>query len=117
MGDIEKREKYDRILFGDASRGDFSNQEAYDYWKDKKAPVADKKYKSPEEQRQDRINEKLRNAQDYSDFTSRFEHHREKSAAREHLMRGEGFKDLNDKYGHDYDYYSNAGQEHSDKYI
>lgn len=51
IGDVEKRGKYDKVLYGDASRGDFSNQEAYDYWKDKKPSGGDKKYKSPEEQR------------------------------------------------------------------
>jgi hypothetical protein len=48
---------------------------------------------------------------------NRLEHHREKSAAREHLFRGEGFKELNKKYGTDYDHYSKADEENSDKYI
>lgn len=25
IGDVEKRSKYDKVLYGDASRGDFSN--------------------------------------------------------------------------------------------
>ena len=36
LGDPEKRQKYDRLLFGDsAATSDFSNQEAYDYWKER----------------------------------------------------------------------------------
>ncbi len=58
----------------------------------------------------------MRKTKDYSEFFDRFEHHREKSSAREHLFRGEGFKDLNYKYGPEYDYFENATREHSDKY-
>ena len=36
VGDTEKRAKYDQLIFGESSRGDFQNQEAYDYWKDRK---------------------------------------------------------------------------------
>lgn len=32
-------------------------------------------------------------------------------------MRGEGFKDLNQKYGPEYDYYQHADYENQDKYI
>jgi hypothetical protein len=43
--------------------------------------------------------------------------HREKHSAREHLMRGEGFKELNNKHGVDYDYYESVDRENSDKYV
>jgi hypothetical protein len=33
------------------------------------------------------------------------------------LYRTEGFKEFNDKYGTEYDYYQAADKEHSDKYI
>jgi curved DNA-binding protein CbpA len=36
LGDAEKRARYDQLIFGDSSRGDFENQEAYEYWKDRK---------------------------------------------------------------------------------
>ena len=44
------------------------------------------------------------------------EHHREKNSAREHLFRGEGFKEMNYKYGTNYDYFQEADNEHSDTY-
>lgn len=69
------------------------------------------------DEQQDRVNEKLKNTQDYQEFINRYDHHRDKSQAREHLYRGEGFKDLNQKYGTDYDHYTQADQEGSDKYI
>lgn len=59
----------------------------------------------------------MRNTHEYSEFTDRFDHHREKSSAREHLLRGEGFKDLNEKYGHNYDYFDSVNHENSDKYV
>lgn len=39
------------------------------------------------------------------------ENHREKHSAREHLFRGEGFKDLNSKYGPEYNYFEEAEYE------
>jgi len=69
------------------------------------------------EEQQDRIKEKMKNYTDYNDFLNRYEHHREKSSAREHLYRGEGFKEMNDKYGTEYDHYQSADSENSDKYI
>ena len=36
LGDADKRARYDQLIFGDSSRGDFDNQEAYEYWKDRK---------------------------------------------------------------------------------
>ena len=69
------------------------------------------------DEQQDRVNEKLKNTQDYQEFINRYDHHRDKSQAREHLYRGEGFKELNQKYGTDYDHYTHADQEGSDKYI
>mmetsp|Transcript_1020 Transcript_1020/g.1008 ORF Transcript_1020/g.1008 Transcript_1020/m.1008 type:complete len:119 (+) Transcript_1020:106-462(+) len=44
------------------------------------------------------------------------ENHRDKHEMREHLMRGEGFKDLNYKYGVDYDYFEEVHREQSHKY-
>lgn len=35
IGDAEKRAKYDQLIYGDSSRGDFKNQEAYEYWRDR----------------------------------------------------------------------------------
>lgn len=69
------------------------------------------------DKQQERVREKLKNYTDYNDFLNRFEHHREKSSAREHLFRGEGFKEMNTKYGLDYDHYVDADKENSDKYI
>jgi hypothetical protein len=46
----------------------------------------------------------------------RADEHREKHSAREHLMRGEGFKDFNYKYGVDYNFYEDVEKEFSDKY-
>lgn len=63
------------------------------------------------------MREKLKNYTDYKDFLNRYEHHREKNSAREHLFRGEGFKEMNYKHGPDYDYWQNADAEHSDKYV
>lgn len=58
----------------------------------------------------------MKKYKDYDDFLTRMNNHREKNSAREHLLRTEGFKDLNYKYGVDYDYYEEANKEHSDKY-
>jgi len=73
--------------------------------------------KDPIREQQERVKDRLKNYKDYEDFLNRYEHHREKSSAREHLMRGEGFKEMNQKYGTEYDYYEKADQEHDDKYI
>lgn len=54
------------------------------------------------------MREKLKNYKDYEDFLKRAEHHRDKNEAREHLFRGEGFKEMNYKYGINYDYYEAA---------
>lgn len=69
------------------------------------------------DKQQERVNEKLRTSTDYQDFINRYEHHRDKSETREYLYRGEGFKDLNQKYGTEYDHYQHADKENSDKYI
>jgi hypothetical protein len=42
--------------------------------------------------------------------------HRTKHEARSHLFRTEGFKELNHKYGVDYDHYEDADKENADKY-
>jgi hypothetical protein len=47
---------------------------------------------------QARVKEKLRNFKDYDEFLKAFENHREKHEARAHLLREEGFKELNDKF-------------------
>jgi DnaJ-class molecular chaperone len=36
LGDAEKRARYDQLIFGDSARGEFDNQEAYEYWKDRR---------------------------------------------------------------------------------
>ena len=46
------------------------------------------------------MREKLKNFKDYDDFLSNFEAHREKHEARSHLLREEGWKELNDKFPH-----------------
>ena len=65
---------------------------------------------------QDRVREKLKNFKDYDDFLKNFENHRDKSEARTKLMREEGFKELNDKYGSKYDFWESAKFENSHKY-
>eukprot|EP00347_Sterkiella_histriomuscorum_P004232 403361240 len=116
LGDAGQREKYDRLIFGDSASSDFQNQDAYDYWKERD-PEGYKKRRSADQQQQDRINERLKNAKSYEEFFDRYEHHRDKNQARENLMRGEGFQELNKKYGTKYDYYEDANEEHQDKYI
>jgi curved DNA-binding protein CbpA len=106
IGDPDKRARYDQLIFGDTSRGDFDNQEAYEYWKDRKP--AGSKMRDPLREQQERVKERLKNYTDYEDFLNRYEHHRDKSEAREHLFRGEGFKEMNQKYGTEYDYYEKA---------
>lgn len=93
-------------------RQDFENQEAYEYWRDRDS----NKVKYSHEKQQERIREKLRNYKDYNEFLGRMDHHREKNFAREHLMRGEGFKHLNYKYGLDYNFYQNVETEHQPQY-
>ena len=51
------------------------------------------------EEMQEQVREKLKNFKDYDDFLKNFENHREKHEARSHLMREEGWKDLNDSIG------------------
>jgi hypothetical protein len=63
---------------------------------------------------QRRVRERLKNFKDYDDFLKNFEQHRDKHEARAHLLREEGFKDLNDKFP-DYDM-RNAEKHHSHKY-
>ena len=59
----------------------------------------------------------MKDYKDYNDFLNRYEHHREKSSAREHLFRGEGFQEMNKKYGTEYNYYDTAENEYEHKYI
>jgi hypothetical protein len=51
------------------------------------------------EEMQEKVREKLKNFKDYDDFLKNFENHREKHEARTHLMREEGWKELNDSIG------------------
>jgi len=44
----------------------------------------------------------LKNYTDYSDFLKQYESHRDKHEARGHLFREEGFKEMNEKYGPEY---------------
>ena len=53
----------------------------------------------------EKIRERLKNFKDYDDFLRNFENHREKNEHRTHLMREEGWKELNDKYGHKYKHF------------
>ena len=82
LGDPDKRARYDQLIFGDTSSAykDFTNQDSYEYWKDKDASKQhkDMHMKEPYEKQQERIREKLKNYTDYNDFLKRFDHHREK---------------------------------------
>ena len=53
---------------------------------------------------QEKIRERLKNFKDYDDFLKNFENHREKNEHRSHLMREEGWKELNDKFDSSYDH-------------
>jgi hypothetical protein len=44
----------------------------------------------------------MKNYTDYSDFLKQYESHRDKHEARSHLFREEGFKEMNKKYGPEY---------------
>ena len=65
---------------------------------------------------QEKVREKLRNYKDYDDFLKNFENHREKHEHRSHLLREEGFKDLNDKFDPGYKFFEEAGKEFDHKY-
>ena len=64
----------------------------------------ERRVKETYEEMQAKVRDKLRTFKDYEDFLKNFEHHREKHEARTHLMREEGWKDLNEKYGTKLDY-------------
>ena len=99
------RSKYDRLIFGDsADSREFENEDAYQYWSNKKEPS---RVKEDYEEMQEKIREKLKNFKDYDDFLKNFENHREKNEHRSHLLREEGWKELNDKYEHGYKFYDN----------
>ena len=56
IGDSEKRARYDQLIFGDSARGEFSNQQAYEYWGSKERSSADKnKVKTEHEKHQERV--------------------------------------------------------------
>jgi hypothetical protein len=63
---------------------------------------------------QDRVREKLSKFKDYEDFLKNFENHRETNEARSHLLREEGWKELNDKHGSDMNYFRDAEEAHKD---
>ena len=46
----------------------------------------------------------MKNYKDYSDFMKSYENHRDRHEARTKLNRTEGFEELNDKYGSDYEH-------------
>lgn len=103
LSDESLRSKYDRLIFGDsANKRDFDNEDAYQYWSTQ--TKSERKMDSYEEM-QMKIREKLKNFKDYDDFLRNFENHREKSEARTHLLREEGFKELLDKYGSNHNEY------------
>ena len=106
LSDSEKRAQYDRLIFGegaDTSR-EFNNQQAYDYWSDEKQSPKGRSRDYDKQQRE--VRERLRNYKDYSDFLKAYESHRDTHEARSTLYREEGFRNLNDKYGTEYDHYS-----------
>ena len=44
----------------------------------------------------------MKNYKDYDDFLRQYESHKEKHDARSNLFREEGFREMHDKYGQDY---------------
>ena len=48
------------------------------------------------------MKERLRKYKDYSEFLKEYENHKTMHDARSTLFREEGFRDLNDKYGPDF---------------
>ena len=114
LSDEALRKKYDRLIFGDsADSREFENEDAYQYWSNKKETS---RVKEDYEEMQEKIREKLKNFKDYDDFLKNFENHREKNEHRTHLMREEGWKDLNDKYGHGYKFFEDIEGETQHKY-
>lgn len=65
---------------------------------------------------QEKIKEKLKNFKDYNDFLKNFENHRDKHEHRTHLMREEGWKEMNDKYDSTYKFFQEAEGENEHKY-
>ena len=51
------------------------------------------------------MKDRLRKYKDYKDFLKQYESHKETHDARSTLYREEGFRELNEKYGPDYDHY------------
>lgn len=54
--------------------------------------------------REQRIREKLHKYKDYREFLKEFENHKEMHDARSTLYREEGFRDVTDKYGSQYNH-------------
>jgi hypothetical protein len=63
-----------------------------------------------------KVREKLKNFKDYDDFLKNFENHREKHEHRSHLLREEGWKDLNDKYDSNYKHFREVEDQYEHKY-
>jgi hypothetical protein len=51
------------------------------------------------------VREKLRKFKDYKDFLKEYENHKMMHDARSTLFREEGFREINDQLGTDYDFY------------
>lgn len=71
--------------------------------------MSDKERMDARERFQRDVSERLKNYKSYDDFLRQYESHREKSSARSHLYREEGFQELNDKYGTEYDPFERMG--------
>jgi len=111
------RRKYDALIFGDSAQNkEFKNEEAYQYWSSKSDKKNDQTLKEDYQQMQDRVRETLSKYSDYGDFLKNFEEHRDTHEARSHLMREEGWKNLNEKYGPDYKHWEDVEGENAHKY-
>ena len=107
LSNTDLRKKYDRLIFGASSETsqEFSNQSEYNYWS-QKGSEEKKQTKSNYERSQREIKERLAKYKDYKDFLKTYENHKEKHDARSTLFREEGFRDLHEKYGPEYDHYA-----------
>lgn len=104
LSDKDLRQKYDRLIFGESATNtssNFENQEDYKFWEQSR-PKDDKAARDA------RIKDKLRNFKDYKDFLKTYENHKTMHDARSTLFREEGFRDLHEKYGTDYNVHDDA---------
>ena len=97
LSDKVMRTRYDNLLFGE-SRSFTEDEQAYEYWS-KKEPEKSRRVMEEYEEMQERVREKLKTYKDYDDFLKNFERHRFKHEHRAHLLREDGWKELNDKHG------------------